>query len=263
MKQRIITGLLGAALFLAVLAWGGYAYGIFIMLLAIIGLYEYNRMNAMNPIGITAGVGMIGLILLLFPWQEWTDWNPSWETLVWVLLFALFTITVISKNKMQLDSVALLFVGVIYIGNGFHYMLLTRMLDNGLYWTLLLCVCIALTDTGAYFTGRMLGRTKLWPSISPNKTIEGAVGGIVFAIAAAIGFSLYAPDLLSIGHAVKIGIVVGLVGQMGDLIQSAYKRIRNIKDTGSLLPGHGGVLDRFDSWLIVFPFVHLLTLLPI
>jgi phosphatidate cytidylyltransferase len=263
LKQRIITGLSGAALFLALLAWGGYPYGIFITLLAIIGLYEYNRMNGMNPIGISASVGMIALVALLMPWEEWTSWNPSWETIVWITLFLLFAITVISKNKMQLDSIALLFVGILYIGNGFHYMLLTRLLDHGLYWTLLLCVCIALTDSGAYFTGRVMGRTKLWPSISPNKTVEGAIGGIVFAIAAAIGFSLYAPELLSIAQAVKIGIVVAIVGQMGDLIQSAYKRIRNIKDTGSLLPGHGGVLDRFDSWLIVFPFVHLLTLLPI
>jgi phosphatidate cytidylyltransferase len=151
---------------------------------------------------------------------------------------------------------------MVYIGTGFHYLLITRLSEHGIFWSLLICVCIVLTDTGAYFIGKLLGRTKLWPSISPNKTIEGSIGGVVVAVLAAICFSLYNPGLLSMGQAIKVGAVVAIVGQMGDLIQSAYKRARNIKDTGSLLPGHGGILDRFDSWLIVFPFVHLLALLP-
>lgn len=262
MKQRLVTGILGGAGFLALLVWGGYAYAALLLLLAVIGMFEYNRMNGMNPSGISAGVALIGMILLVFPWSDWTDWTPNWEAIVWITLFALFAITVLSKNKIQLDQIALLFTGVVYIGTGFHYLLLTRLSEQGLFWSLLICVCIVLTDSGAYFIGKWLGRTKLWPSISPNKTVEGSLGGIVVSIIAASCFSLYNPDLLSIGQAVWVGVVVAIVGQMGDLIQSAYKRVRNIKDTGSLLPGHGGVLDRFDSWLIVFPFVHLLAILP-
>lgn len=262
MKQRVVTGVLGGAGFLALLVWGGYAFAGLLLLLAVIGMYEYNRMNRMNPNGLSAGVALIGTILLVFPWSVWTNWSPNWEAIAWVTLFALLAITVLSKNKVQLDQVALLFAGMVYIGAGFQYMLLTRLSGHGLFWTLLICVCIALTDSGAYFTGRLMGRTKLWPSISPNKTVEGSIGGIVVSIVAACCFTLYAPELLSVGQAVRLGLVIAVVGQMGDLIQSAYKRVRGIKDTGSLLPGHGGVLDRFDSWLIVFPFIHLLGLLP-
>ncbi|MNI15546.1 Phosphatidate cytidylyltransferase [compost metagenome] len=118
------------------------------------------------------------------------------------------------------------------------------------------------SDAGAYFTGRRFGKNKLWPVISPNKTIEGAIGGIVLAIVVSIIFALLSEGLLGIGRAVLLGISAAIVGQMGDLIQSAYKRVYGIKDSGKLLPGHGGILDRCDSWITVFPFVHILMLLP-
>uniref|UniRef100_UPI00047188FB phosphatidate cytidylyltransferase n=1 Tax=Paenibacillus zanthoxyli TaxID=369399 RepID=UPI00047188FB len=133
---------------------------------------------------------------------------------------------------------------------------------NGLFWTLLLLCCIWSSDAGAYFVGRALGRTKLWPAISPNKTVEGAVGGIVIAMVIALIFALISPDLLSFGRALVIGLASAVVGQLGDLVQSAYKRAYGIKDSGTLLPGHGGILDRCDSWIIVFPFVHIMMLMP-
>lgn len=118
------------------------------------------------------------------------------------------------------------------------------------------------SDAGAYFTGRRFGKHKLWPAISPNKTVEGAVGGIALAVVAAVIFSLFSGGLLTIGRALLLGVSAAVVGQLGDLIQSAYKRVYGIKDTGKLLPGHGGILDRCDSWVVVFPFVHILMLLP-
>jgi phosphatidate cytidylyltransferase len=127
LKQRIVTGVLGGAGFLALLVWGSYAYAGFLLLLAVIGMYEYNRMNGANPTGISAGIALIGMILLVFPWSEWTNWTPNWEAIVWVTLFALFAITVFSKNKIQLDHVALLLTGMVYIGTGFHYLLFSRL----------------------------------------------------------------------------------------------------------------------------------------
>ncbi|MNJ70851.1 Phosphatidate cytidylyltransferase [compost metagenome] len=118
------------------------------------------------------------------------------------------------------------------------------------------------SDAGAYFTGRRFGKNKLWPAISPNKTVEGAVGGIVLAVIAAVLFALFSGGLLSVGRALLLGASAAVVGQLGDLIQSAYKRVYGIKDSGKLLPGHGGILDRCDSWVVVFPFVHILMLLP-
>jgi len=102
----------------------------------------------------------------------------------------------------------------------------------------------------------------LWPSISPKKTIEGAIGGMLVSTLTALTFSTIQPEILSYKEAIQIGFIISVLGQLGDLIQSAYKRVRNIKDSGNILPGHGGILDRTDSWIIVFPFVHLLGLLP-
>ncbi len=106
------------------------------------------------------------------------------------------------------------------------------------------------------------GKHLLWPAISPKKTYEGAIGGIILAVIVTLLFALFNPDLLSILDAIVLGLIIAIVGQLGDFIQSAYKRTYEIKDTGALLPGHGGVLDRLDSWLIVFPFVYYLGLIP-
>jgi phosphatidate cytidylyltransferase len=156
----------------------------------------------------------------------------------------------------------MLFLGVLYIGIGFYYIAESRHLHHGLFWTFLLLGSIWASDAGAYFVGKLIGKNKLWPSISPNKTVEGALGGIVIAVVTSVIFAWVSDGLLSWQRAVWIGIACAVVGQMGDLIQSAYKRVYNIKDSGTLLPGHGGILDRCDSWIVVFPFVHILMLLP-
>jgi phosphatidate cytidylyltransferase len=139
----------------------------------------------------------------------------------------------------------------------------TRLLEaHGLYWTSLVLICIWAADSGAYFAGMSFGKHLLWPAISPKKTYEGAAGGIILAVVAALVFANAQPALLTISEAIILGVVIAIVGQLGDFIQSAYKRTKGIKDTGTLLPGHGGALDRVDSWLIVFPFVHFLGFIP-
>ncbi|MOA34727.1 Phosphatidate cytidylyltransferase [compost metagenome] len=138
-----------------------------------------------------------------------------------------------------------------------------QMEQHGLFWTFLSFCCIWASDIGAYFVGRAIGKNKLWPSISPNKTVEGALGGVFMSLVVSVLFALFAPELVSVPKALLIGLLAAVAGQFGDLIQSAYKRVRDIKDTGKLLPGHGGVLDRCDSWLIVFPLLSLTELLPV
>lgn len=264
MKQRIVTGVVAGAAFILFLALGGLFYTGLILLLAAVGTFEFARMNGVKPGRLTALIGYIFTLYIAIPWEQFPEWKSlSVEATVWLALFVLFAVTVLSKNKVTIDKIALVFAGIVYIGIGFRYMIATRLDgEHGLYWTLLLFVCIWATDSGAYFSGRAFGKRPLWPTISPKKTVEGALGGIVVSVVAAVCFSLYAPDLLPFGRAVGLGLVIAVVGQMGDLIQSAYKRIRGIKDTGAILPGHGGVLDRCDSWLIVFPFIQLLSLIP-
>jgi phosphatidate cytidylyltransferase len=208
-------------------------------------------------------VGLLSVIIIALPWQQFNVIHiPSWETILWMLMLILLSITVITKNKVTLDQAALLLIGFIYLGVGFHYMMDTRLISHGLFWTLLVLICIWLTDSGAYFAGVLFGKHLLWPAISPKKTYEGAVGGLILSIVGALIFYYVHPELLTISDAVILAAVIAVVGQLGDFIQSAYKRAKGIKDTGTILPGHGGVLDRVDSWLIVFPFVHFLSLIP-
>jgi phosphatidate cytidylyltransferase len=264
MKQRIVTGLIAGAVFIGLLLAGGAWYSAFIFVMAAVGYNEYIRMNQFQKNTVTSAIGLIGMLLLTVPWESGRFvWHFETEQVLWIPVFALLSVTVFTKNRIKIDQVSLIALGIVYMGFGFHYMLVTRLLEHGLFWSFLIFVCIWVTDSGAYFVGSKLGKHPLWPAISPKKSVEGAIGGIVASVVAAAVFSLASPGLLPIGQALLLGIVIAVVGQLGDLIQSAYKRVKGIKDTGAILPGHGGILDRVDSWLIVFPFLHLLSIVPV
>ncbi|QNK54793.1 phosphatidate cytidylyltransferase [Paenibacillus sp. PAMC21692] len=264
MKQRLITGILAGALFVALTIAGGAFYTGLLILLAIIGFSEYVRMNGVKPLHPAALVGYAGVLLFVLPWASWKIEIPSMPTIVWMLMFLLLAVTVLSKNKFTIDGAALMLLGAIYVGYGFSAMIDVRTMEsNGLFWSFLSFGCIWASDVGAYFVGKAIGKHKLWPEISPNKTVEGALGGVALALIVAVVFALSAPDIIGLPKALLIGLVAAVAGQFGDLIQSAYKRVRAIKDTGTLLPGHGGVLDRCDSWIIVFPLLLLCGLIPV
>ena len=125
---------------------------------------------------------------------------------------------------------------------------------------LLIFALLWANDTFAYLTGRLLGKHKLFPRISPGKTIEGSIGGLVFTLAGIVVFSHYV-DWLSLGSAVGLGLIAVVFGTLGDLCESMLKRQAGVKDSGKLIPGHGGILDRFDSVLFAVPFVFVFLLL--
>ncbi|OPH61964.1 phosphatidate cytidylyltransferase [Paenibacillus ferrarius] len=263
MKQRIVTGVIAGFLFITLLVLGGYWYAGLIVLLSILGYREYMQMNGFTKHKLTGAVGLLALLYITIPWELTGVSLPlSSSAVVWLGMFLLLFITVASKNKITIDQVSVILLGVVYIGFGFYYMIAARLGEHGLFWTILVFVCIWASDSGAYFVGSKLGKHLLWPQISPKKSIEGAVGGVVISMIVAFGFAWFASDLLGFGQALFLGFVIAVVGQVGDLIQSAYKRVKGIKDTGTLLPGHGGVLDRMDSWLIVFPFIYFLGMIP-
>jgi phosphatidate cytidylyltransferase len=265
MKQRMVTGTIAAIGFLFILYLGDYVFHGLLWLMALIAFDELVRMSKIDRTSIAAIVGYVGVAIVVLPWNHGEyAFGLTAEVVIWLAMLLLMTATVISKNKTPIGQSTILLFGVIYIGIGFHYMALVRWHEDGLLWTLLIFICIWITDAGAYFTGWWIGKHPLWPSISPKKTIEGAVGGLILSIAAAICFAYIRPELIDYTQALLLGLSIGIVGQVGDLIQSAYKRTFGVKDSGTLLPGHGGVLDRTDSWLIVFPFVYmLLTIIPL
>jgi phosphatidate cytidylyltransferase len=136
-----------------------------------------------------------------------------------------------------------------------HFVLL-RDLPDGREWVLLVILTVWITDSGAYFVGRAIGRHKLAPAVSPGKTWEGAIGGQVAGLAALVGMSAAFGLDLPIGHAIILGLLVPFVGQVGDLAESALKRGLGIKDSSHLFPGHGGMVDRLDSLLFAGPTLY-------
>jgi phosphatidate cytidylyltransferase len=129
---------------------------------------------------------------------------------------------------------------------------------EGIHWIFLLLLIVIAGDTGAYFTGRSLGRRKLCPAVSPKKTIEGAVGGLLCSIIFAVGYKLIFMPAFSLSGTFLLAAMTGIVGQAGDLFESEFKRVAGVKDSGGLLPGHGGMLDRIDGLLFAAPAAYLI-----
>lgn len=200
---------------------------------------------------ITAAVGIP--LLLLFVWLG--GW---WLGVVLAVLagIACFEYQKMAKSMSGIDQLPVLLAGFLYIILGFAAFYGVRTLNCTL-WQL---IVIWSTDTAAYFVGRKFGRTKLAPKTSPNKTVEGALGGL---LAGTILGCLYAIIFrqLFFGAALLISAAVSVIGQLGDLVESKIKRIAGVKDSGNIFPGHGGVLDRFDSILLSSMFMYVFLLM--
>ncbi|GEC88074.1 MULTISPECIES: phosphatidate cytidylyltransferase [Brevibacillus] len=258
MKQRIITGLIGGAAFLFLMYAGGAWYSLLVFLLAVIGYFEFMRMAGIQSFYLAGLLGYVLMLSILWPSLLFSDWlSISMPDLMLPVILLLLIYSVLRKNQFHIEHVALTLVGALYIGYGFTYMAATRNLPEGFMLTVMVIMGIWSTDSGAYFVGKAIGKRKLWPEISPNKTVEGALGGLVASVLIVLSINA------SFGHfaidqALTIALVAGIVGQLGDLVESAFKRHFHVKDSGQLIPGHGGVLDRFDSFLLVFPVLHLL-----
>ena len=183
---------------------------------------------------------------------------------MFIYLIYLFAISVFSHGKLVLEDVFASYATVFYIMASFGALVLLRDRDFGLYLVILTLYGPWISDVFAYFCGRIFGRHKLIPDVSPKKTVEGAVGGVVFCALAAMlyGFILktFIGEITSVSYLslALIGAVIAVISQVGDLIMSHIKRKYGIKDYGFILPGHGGILDRFDSVLGVVPLVVIL-----
>lgn len=176
------------------------------------------------------------------------------EILVMIMaLVGASEIMTMSKGK----KITLKYISIAYIVAGFIFLGLIRD-EKGFAFTFAIMIIIWATDSGAYFVGKKIGKNKLAPSISPNKTVEGSIGGIVIAFVAVMIFQLIEPVFESYVELIIITLIVSVLGQIGDLIESKIKRIYDVKDSGKILPGHGGVFDRFDSMILVFIAVFII-----
>lgn len=256
LKARVFTALLGIPVLLFFVYLGNYWFTLFILLAALLGLKEYNAMmkkGNWRPFEL-AGYLVIPLIFFAI-YQE----SPSLLISLWVLFFITFSLLpVFFYGRVKYWDSAIAFWGIIYTGGLAGYLVATRMLPGGFYYILFLLIVIWSNDVFAYLWGSRYGRRLLAPAISPKKTMEGMIAGLLASMSAGIVLALFIPDdLISIQMGISLGFLTGLTGTLGDLTQSALKRSAGVKDSGDLLPGHGGILDRFDSLFFAAPFFYI------
>lgn len=259
MITRAISGIILVALALLVVLTGGTALLATLMILSIIGVFELLRCLKLekSSLGIAAYLAVVCYYLLLY-------FNKTEYTLFFIVstMIVLFFVYVLSYPKYQSEQISMTLLSVIYVAVLFSYMYQTRCLENGKFLVWLIFVAAWGSDTFAYIFGVLLGKHKLPSELSPKKTIEGCIGGIFGATF--IGFILawFYPEsqnTFTIDAKIVfplIGAVGSVISQFGDLTASAIKRNHSIKDYGKLIPGHGGIMDRFDSILFISPVVY-------
>lgn len=262
MKQRVITAVIALIIFIPIIIAGGIWVDIAAFALGLVALSEVLIMRKKLLVSPEAIISGIGILLVIAPagwWADLTHFLDPWYV-VYLFILLLLLRTVVSKNRFSFDDAGVITLSMLYIGIGFHFFIAARAVS--LVALLYALFIVWTTDSGAYMIGRKLGKHKLAPHISPNKTWEGSIGGSLVATIVGSVFWYFFP----IGHyslvvMIVLTLIFSIVGQFGDLVESALKRYYGVKDSGKILPGHGGILDRFDSLLLVLPVIHLFGLI--
>jgi phosphatidate cytidylyltransferase len=286
---RILSSIVGIPLLIALVftpgnpAFPAWPFTVAVGICASVGAWEYFRAVRMRGFRPTEGLAFVAIVLLQF-----AAWNVSRGQLVQFLpaLLALLVIAtlihqVLRRDPEPLANIGVTFLGVVYVGWLMSYLVFLRslpgtiqlsvfgapipqelnllgiplsLIERGAWFVLYVFAVTWMTDTGAYFIGMRFGKNKLAPRLSPKKTVEGAIGGVLAAMLMSALFGTW------IGipwyHSVLLGPLLGVLGEIGDLCESAIKRDLGLKDFGAVLPGHGGILDRFDSILFTAPVAY-------
>ncbi len=256
LKTRFITALAGAPLLLFFVYLGKYWYGIVVLVIALIGMREFYGLMRKGGWIPAETAGYLFIPLLFF--VVYRENLPELISL-WVLIFAAYNlIPVIFYGRIQFWESVFSFWGLMYTGGLASFLLYIRGLPEGFYLTVFLLLVIWVGDIMAYLVGSAVGKNPLAPLLSPKKTIEGTVGGLMGSMLVGMLLSIYFPvEYLNLLTGALLGLFTGVAGALGDLVQSALKRSVNVKDSGDILPGHGGILDRFDSLLFAAPFFYI------
>lgn len=262
MKTRVITAILALPFLIAPIYLGGIVLYVMIFLLSVVGTYELLRAYKVKNKGLY-GIALISTLSYYF--LLWFKWNDYLYLFITSFLLILLVFYVIVFPKISFEAVAVTFVAFFYITYLIsHIIWIRESQDFGFVLVWLVFLIGFGSDTFAYFAGRLFGKHKLAKELSPKKTIEGSIGGIIGAmiLCAVYGYFMFKSgkieDLSKLKWLILMGGVGSILSQIGDLVASAIKRQTGIKDFGKLLPGHGGILDRFDSNFFTAPFVYFI-----
>jgi phosphatidate cytidylyltransferase len=260
---RIAASIVFIPCFMIITNTGGYHFLAFTNALIFVGMWEFYRMLEAKGIRAYKLIGIVcGLVLSWYVFFRNGMYSNLFLTLALVTLMSLELTR--KETRMAVYHISSTIFGVIYVAFlGSHLLMLreyplTLSLDYsmGASFVFLAIVVTWAGDTGAYLVGSIIGRHPLIPRISEKKTREGSMGGLIFSVAGAlIARETFAP-YLGLWHALLLGVMAGVVGQLGDLFESLVKRDLNVKDASAMIPGHGGILDRFDSLLFTAPLTY-------
>lgn len=259
LAQRLLAVVIGAPVVIGtILCPVTSVFKIFVALCLLLALFEFFTVVSFskNERFFAVAVGLLHTLTLLFcPAAGKNGWIE-----ISLLLMAIFLFYCFSPRK-GLEGVAqrigLTLLGSLYIGTFGATVGLTRDLPNGIFWISVLLTMTWLNDTFAYFFGHWLGRRRLAPMISPGKTIEGLLGGFLGSFSGFLLFWFLLENPISISEGILLTLLVGIAGPLGDLSESLIKRSFGVKDSGNIIPGHGGMLDRIDALLFTAPIVYL------
>lgn len=258
--RRTATSIVAVVLVAGVLFYlPPFYFSLLVALLIGFGLYEFLtllKVEASIPVYRVFGVGMGVLIPLVVALEFGVTEAGEILFLVFGCL-SLFVLQFFRKHNPQaLIGISLTLFGILYVSWFLSFLIKIRFLPGGVIWTAYLLAVTKAEDIGAYLVGSLVGRHPLIPHISPKKSVEGAIGGLLASIAASLAFQPHLPIPFSTIHVVVLGFMIGLVAQIGDLSESLMKRFCHSKDSGGILPGMGGALDGVDSILFTAPIFY-------
>jgi phosphatidate cytidylyltransferase len=257
-QQRIIAGTIGATLMISFIIISEWTYFILffgVCLLALIEFYKLIGKADIKPnklFGITSGMTIFTIIFFI----ERGILSFKFYFLLFPFLFLLFLIELFQQNEKPFVNIAFTFLGNIYIAFPLALLHASAFVFNSYHYEIILGILFLVwaNDIGGFFSGMMLGRNKLFLRVSPKKTWEGSVGGALFCIFTGLTLSIFYKLINPVEWFILAFIII-VIGSCGDLVESLLKRSLSIKDSGDVIPGHGGFLDRFDSLLLSSPFI--------
>lgn len=255
-NKRLITAVIGIP-FLYIIVWqlpAGY-FAILLCAAAGLGLYELFRMAALRNVRPVAIPGIIlGVLMVLNFFQPLLP-DLGFGFLVTTSLLIIMVARLFSKRPVEsaLEDIAVTIFGILYVAMLFGFQGAIRMGQDGKHWLVFMYLVIWASDTAAYYIGTAFGRHRLYEKVSPKKSVEGLGGGLAGAVSAALFCrAVFMPEM-GVLEAASLGAILSCVGVAGDLAESLIKRGVGVKDSGSLIPGHGGILDRMDAMLFAAP----------
>lgn len=260
-KTRLLSGMILVIVALVLIITGGNILLGSLLLISLIGMYELYRVFHIEK-SIVGILGYVGAVLFYGN----LGFEKIQDTMVLVmgmLIFMMFAY-VFTYPKYKTEQILAAFFGVFYVAVMLSYVYQTRMLEQGIYIVWLIFLCSWGCDTCAYCVGMLIGKHKMTPKLSPKKSVEGAVGGVVGSMLLTLLYTGIFRETMQIGikEILLLALISGvgaLISMVGDLTASAIKRNYEMKDYGNLIPGHGGILDRFDSVIFTAPMIYYMA----